>query len=497
MGSSKRLVAFLGFVGVVAATVTASMTAEAARPQGPTPASQNVIVSGGNPYPATDAGFSAALASAGTNGVVLIPAGVTLMLTSGHSIVTSGLTLRCEPGALIQTAVPDADPIEVRASDVAIEECHFQFVSGATDAVILPNSVSRVHILRNIFEGYPGGGANTTLGIGNRTNVSSATAVTDVEVTFNTFLDDCGEVVNIQDYVLRADVSHNTFTACATPLNNPLINAQNSDNGTVISDLYVVANQIINAGGGDCVQVQQLTSLAITNVHVDGNTCQLSTIAGHGNGTGYSTAGVTNGTVTHNTFDANGQAFAGGNAPFELVNTVNVAETGNACALGSQARTAACFTAIAYSGSLTGNTIAANQGSFSYTGSSVGPLCMQFYTAGTFPVLARNVVAGNFCDLSASTGPVEGIAFQAAAGTISSNYAVANTLAGPGGTLNSGGIILANDGGALSLNVVVENQMFGFTYPYSQSVASPMSIRGLCTSCVDALTVAFVSGHVP
>jgi len=473
------------------------MAAAAAAPNGRTDASQDVILSNGNQYPATDAGFSAALAGAGTNGVVLIPGGVTLTLTSGHSIVTSGLTLRCEPAALIQTAVPGVNPIEVRASDVAIEECHFQYSSGATDAVVLPNSVSRVHILRNVFEDYPAGGANTTLFIGNRTNASLATAVTDVEVTFNTFLNDCGDVVNIQDYVLRADVSHNVFTACATPLNHPLINAQNSDNGTVISDLYVVANQISNAGGGDCVQVQQLTSLAITNVHVDGNTCQLATIPGHGNGTGYSTAGVTNGTVSHNTFDANGQAFAGGNAPFELVNTVNVAETGNACALGSQARTAACFTAIAYSGSLTGNTIAANQGSFSYTGSSVGPLCMQFYTAGTFPVLARNVVAGNFCDLSASTGPVEGIAFQAAAGTISSNYAVANTLAGPGGTLNSGGIILANDGGALSLNVVVENQMFGFTYPYSQSVASPMSIRGLCTSCVDALTVAFVSGHVP
>ena len=496
MGSWKRVVAFLGIAGVLAAIVASGLTASAGM-NGPTPASQNVILSNNNPYPATDAGFTAALAAAGTNGTVTIPAGVTLTLTSGHSIFAGGLTLRCEPGAFIRTAVAGADPIDVRASDVAIEECHFQYSSGATDAVILPNSVARIHILRNTFEGYPGGGANTTVGIGNRTNVSLATAVTDVEVTFNTFQDDCGEVVNLQDYVLRADVSHNVFTACATPLNNPLINAQNSDSGTVISDLYVVANQISNAGGGDCVQVQQLTSLAITNVHVDGNTCQLSTIAGHGNGTGYSTAGVTNGTVTHNTFDANGQTFDGGNAPFELVNTINVAETGNECALGTQPGAAACFTAIAYGGNLTGNTIAANKGSLRYTGSSVGPMCMQFYTAGTFPELTRNVIVGNICDLSSSTGPVEGMVFQTTAGTMTSNYAVANTMAGPGGGYNSGGIILANNGGAMSLNVVVENQLFGFTYPYSQSVVSPKSIKGLCTTCVDALTVAYVSGHVP
>jgi hypothetical protein len=411
-------------------------------------------------------------------------AGITL--SANFTMNRALTTVTCELGAVIKTAVSSLDPIVIAADDTRITECAFTYSSGSTGAIQITNSVSRVELDHNVFENYPDGGTNSAIFVGDRTNTTLSSAVTDAKVTDNLFLNNSGSDINIQDYVLRVLISHNRIVTGTVDVNNPLINAQTSDSNTSIRGLIISSNIMSNGLGGDCIQIQQLseTGTSISGVTVSSNVCILQATTG----TGYSMAGVTGLSFVGNTFDANGENMAGMvNAPFEFVNVKNGTESGNSATLGTQSGNLGfIYTVIGNGGSSLNDAFTGNTASIAYTGTGISG-CWDVVVAAANSTVSRNTFTGNGCDLTGSTGKVAGFYLQSAnaLATVNSNFVTENNFIGAAVT-GDAGICVEHDSGTMVHNVIGPNNVFNFHLQYCQNFGAQTS--GLPVSALDALT---------
>jgi hypothetical protein len=112
-------------------------------------------------YPCTQRSLTSAIAAAGVNGTVIVPADTTISVTSSMSLSVNGLTFHCAPGATLSTAVPKAAAFYIgEASDVTVEGCHFKYSSGAHVAFAVTNTTSHIRLVNNLFDGFPAGNGN-------------------------------------------------------------------------------------------------------------------------------------------------------------------------------------------------------------------------------------------------------------------------------------------------------------------------------------------------
>jgi hypothetical protein len=443
-------------------------------------------------YPCTQMGLEDAVAAAGVNGTVIVPAHQTISVTSGMSLSVNGLTFRCQPGATLLTAVQVGNPFYIGAvHDVTVEGCHFRYSSGVQVALVISNSAVHVHFSDNIVDGYPAGGANIAIAIGDRTNTTVATANADVSVEGNVFIGDCGNQIDVADYNLRVSINSNLFLPCAAGENNEVINAQTTDSGTVIQALHIQDNMMWNESGGDCVQVQPLSGglLSITEVTVTHNVCVL--MAGGGSGTGYSLSGE-HIAATANLFTSNGESFAGDNPPFEIINCVHCSETRDVADMGNQSGPVVVFSA----GSInTGNSIddkfTGNVCRIAERGAGSAACFMAgASSAGTISGLnfSRNIV-----DMSGSTsaGMLRGIWIQcnnAAAGCVRGTVS-GNDLKGPNGKGTEQGVVIERDAGTMSKWIVDANFYSGWPTKLTYTpgtiarIRSPLPVSSHCKHC--------------
>lgn len=408
-----------------------------------------------------------------------------ITLSSTFTLSRAETTITCEPGAVITTGVPSgSDSIYVTANDTRVTQCTFNASTG-TDAIDIPKSVSRVSIDHNLFENYPDGGADTVIFVGNRANSAASEVVTDIAVTDNMFLNNAGDDVDIQDYVSRVVVSKNRIVSTVTNANNPLVNAQTTDSDTVIQGLVVSDNIMSNGMAADCVQIQQLSGNPISDVTVSGNVCTLQESAS--GGTGYSMAGITVLSSVGNIFDANGQAFGGGNAPFEFVNVQYGTESNNSALLGTQSTAHGyIFTVIGSGGSSLNDTFSGNSASVAYTGTGTfGCWFAGSSTAGS--TVSRNSFTGNTCDLTGSTGKVAGFFMQASnsSATVNNNFVSENNFIGTDVT-GDAGICVEHDSGTMAHIVIGPNNLYNFHLSYCQNWGAQSA--GLPSSVIDPLT---------
>ena len=414
-----------------------------------------------------------------------------LSLTSTFTISRAQTILEGEGYATITTNVPSVDPIDISANDVEIRGLNVLWGSGTTCGIVIPNTVSRVYIHGNYFQNFPSGGCGTAVGIGNKTNTGSATELTDIKVEDNFFLNDAGYDVNGQDFILRAKVANNFIVTAASAANNQIINFQTSDASTTEQDISITGNLMWNALGGDCVQVQQLSGNAIQGLDLEDNKCWLSGITSHGNGSGYSIAGVTGFTRSGNYFDANGVNYAGGNAPFEIINSSFGSASGDVAAMGTQSGSSfSIFTVLGNTGNTVGVNLVGETCSAAFTGTGTTDGFFLGVSTASSSVI-RSSVKSSTCDFTGSTGKVAGAEMQAnnASATVSNNAFSGLNLIGTNVT-GDAGIVVEKDFGTMANNIVGGNQVVNFHLPYSSNLGGQ-------TVGLDPTTVtspAFASG---
>lgn len=325
--------------------------------------------------------------------------------------------IQCPAGAILSTAVQRAAPVTVSANGIQITGCEFQYSSGVGSTVVLiPHSVNHTTVSHDVFRNYLG--LPSYLGIirlGNRTNRNAETAITDVSIIGNQFLNVDPDVINLQDNVFRVTISNNVIATDISRSNSPTINAQTPDPGSALESITVTNNSISKGTQNDCIQIQKLTDRSvIQNVTVSGNTCRLQPNAGAGTGaTGYSMVGIAGLVETGNVFEGYGQLITG-NAPFEVANCQRATSSHNVANLGTADANVTAFTvigtqrALVRDVSLTGNSV-----SMTVRGSAQGS-CYHVYAARQARV-EQVTLTGNSCDLSGSTtgGALHGIWIQA------------------------------------------------------------------------------------
>lgn len=434
----------------------------------------NVTYFDGVTFPHTNAGLAAVISAAGVDGTIDIPSDAIISVTSPHSFL-KGQHVVCHSGATFNLNVTAGFPFQLsHTSNFTITGCTFNWQTGTISAIALQNTVSHVRIDKNQFEGFPSGGANTIIFIGDRTNITSAMQVSDVVVTDNIFKNFSSNGVNIQNSVSNVTVSGNYFFTDTTTDNNIAINAQTSDAGTVITNITISGNHISNGMGGDCVQVQRINGDIIHAVVVSGNSCVFM-----GPSNGYSMAGIDGLAETGNVLVANSYGLSVGNAAFELANVTNGYETGNKATLGLQSSNIdyIIFSVIAPRGLTANNTVEGNSASIRFSGNQTAQ-CIFIGATDPNGVVKQNIISNNTCDFAGSVGKTAGIFVQAASTTarisqniIRRNLAIGNNVEG------DCGICIENDAGTMSANAIGLNHIVHFHLDYGSNfggqVAAP------------------------
>lgn len=340
-----------------------------------------------------------------------------LLLSSPLVIRRPDTTIRCTSGATISTDVRNGAPITVRAGGFQLTGCMLDYSGGVGNTVVaVPHSVSHVTIDHNVFRNYVGRPSYVgVVHLGNRTNRSVGTAVTDVRITNNQFLNVDPMAINLQDDVFRVTISNNVIATDVSRSNSPTINAQTSDPDAALESITITNNEISKGTHNNCFQVQNLAygNATIQNVTVSGNACRLKPNAGAGTGaSGYSMAGIVGLTETGNVFKGNGQTISG-NAPFELVSCQRVMSSQNIAMVGNAISRVNVFTIIGSRSAVSRDvTLRGDFASMAVHGTASGS-CYHVY-ADQGARMEHVMLTGDSCDLSGSRtrGTLRGIWVQ-------------------------------------------------------------------------------------
>lgn len=408
------------------------------------------------------------------------------------TITRTQTSIECEPGTTItQNVSGGLDSIDISASHGHIQGC--AFVAGTSiDSIVIVSTVADWDISANSFSRFPASGGNAIIFVGNRTNLSLGAAVTDIRIHDNRFTENSAVHVNIQDYAMRISVSNNTVVTASFTGNNPVINAQTSDSGTVIQDLNVSGNIIFNGIASDCVQAQRLSGNQLEDVTVTGNHC---IVQSGGSGTGYSLAGIEGYTETGNIFDSTASPSAGtGNAPFESVNNSNGTESGNTAYLGTNRMSGEsfAFTLIANGGTESNITVVGNAVQLQYSGGGTGG-CFYVGTSTTSAVSSVSL-HGNNCYLTGSTGKAVGVWVQSNSSSASvTNTSIAQNNWFGADVTGDAGIAVEKDAGTLTGTYVGPNLITNFHLVYSSNLGAQTS--GLLPAQIGYSTIPDANGN--
>jgi parallel beta-helix repeat protein len=210
--------------------------------------------------------------------------------------------------------------------------------------------------------------------------------------------------------------------------------------GTSASALTVSGNTI-TAGNTFCVEIGGFGGNAPSNFNVANNVCTQGAVSGTVYG-GYSLANATSGTLTGNTYNANGVTVAGGAGGIELAaGTTKIAATGNVI-LGTSTL-ATC--------------IAVNQASDNTVTGNIADSCTKgiHFTTSSAVNLANNVISANHVIVSSTGGYGIYVQCNNASADCSGTTITGNQITGLG-TLGTG-VQLEQDSGTLSYTVVTGN----------------------------------------
>ena len=258
------------------------------------------------------------LEAAGSGGTCVVPAGSAITLTHPLTIKTSGTTLRCESGAVIQqgSGFDSAHLIEIEANQVTVTGCTLRGDSSATNsALVIANRVSGAIISDDTLENV----ASKNFG------VYIAQAATDFRIEGNRITTGIAgyPVYVISNWnntaVERGLIRGNTIATVGGISEDDIMIFANTP--TASASNMEVSNNVMSAGpdscatgGCFCVEVGGFGGPGPTDIVVNGNTCTATA----GINGGYSLAGTppSRYSVTGNVYDANNQKT--GIAAFEL-----------------------------------------------------------------------------------------------------------------------------------------------------------------------------------
>ncbi len=253
-----------------------------------------VVVLDGATYPWTDAGFSAALAAAGSHATVVLPPQALVTLTSAHTIADDDLTVRCEPGAAFVSGIDEVSLITIIGSSDEIFGCEFTGGSHPhSNPLFLWNS-RNARIQGNAATGFFGAiaafvylvGADSSIIQGNQCTAApgGTGCIFGEKDALNTLVKD-----NDINESLGGPDDHDITFHSTTP-------------GTSVSGTQILNNHML-AGEGFCVEIGAFGGESVDGFVISGNTCEMSA-----NGLGGYSVGSTAAfwSVVDNIFDAHG-----------------------------------------------------------------------------------------------------------------------------------------------------------------------------------------------
>jgi hypothetical protein len=411
----------------------------AAQPNGGTERPSNLngtIFVDGVTYPKTDAGFTSALAAAGTNGTVVITPGSSVSITSNHTMSAASLTVRCEPGATFSFAANVA--ITISGTADRMENCQITG-PGTGVATIAPIVISgiRVKVKGNTVTNFGNTSGNGTVAI----NAGSGHEVSNNWILNNA---DIGLFVNNQtasstisdtrienNHIGNGIIVHTT--AASSNINHTLIN------GNLI---YAAQNSNIEF----CEELGAFGGNAPNDSTSASNVCYLTASGGDG---GFSFSTANDCTETGDVFNASGFTFTV--ASFEHVILTNCTISGTVSNNGVGGNGLTCDRCS--NSTFTGNTV----NGFATGASSYG---FHLVVSGTTtPSSNDNSITGNVIVFPAAGAGI-GIWLQcnATGANCNNNVVSSNHVLGTGNA-TSQGIELENDVGTMQNNLVSENQI--------------------------------------
>lgn len=277
----------------------------------------------------TGAAIASAITAAGTGGVVELTCG-TYSYTSTLTLLSRQTLRSASPGCAILSKGANTYAVDIAVNDVTVEGITFEgnynqgANSGTTDkGIYVHGGASRIKIKDNKFLNHESGAI-----------VMTDTAY--VTVADNYFEGNSGDSVSGTPTIFA---NYNTYYHRVTG-NKILMRAGGSHgigyhtelNTQTMHDVVIDHNEIVNAGGGYCIEVGSFASGGTdtqrpNNVTVDGNTCYQT--ANNGSG-GYSFDWVSMSSIVNNKYQAvTGLTFPVANAAIESVNGRNVVISNN------------------------------------------------------------------------------------------------------------------------------------------------------------------------
>jgi hypothetical protein len=303
-------------LGVSGASAAPRQVVRRIRPIPVAPSGRLVILDGVN-YPWTDAGFSAALAAAGSNATVLLPANAAVTLTSPHTIADDDVTIRCDPGAAFVSGINQTNLITITGTNDGILDCEFLAGSSPYSNPLFLWKSDNARLQNNVASGFVGDstsfvylvGAESSVIRGNQCTVAlaGASCIFGEKDAVNTVVE-----ANELDESLGGPADH-------------AITFHSTTAGESVSGTQILNNRIL-AGQGFCVEIGAFGGEPANGFVISGNTC---TMNANGLG-GYSVgSAATFWSVANNTFDANG--FIPSIACLEVAGASDGILLGNSC----------------------------------------------------------------------------------------------------------------------------------------------------------------------
>jgi hypothetical protein len=280
-------------------------------------APSNTVILGSADFPATDAGFGAALAADASGGTVLLPAGTVITLTSAHVIASGGIAIDCAADAGFVSGVNEVNLITISGSGDRILGCHFWAGADPMSNPLFLYDSTDARIERDSASGFQGLTASFVYLVGARSSTISDNYCFSGSEGASCIFGEKGAVdtlvqSNNLDETLGAGGSH-------------AITFHSTDSGETVDRTKILSNQIV-AGPAFCVEMGAFGGDPPQGVVISANTCLMST---NGLG-GYSVGSDANfWTVSNNTFDSNG--FQPSISCIEVAGAADGTVAGNSC----------------------------------------------------------------------------------------------------------------------------------------------------------------------
>ena len=272
----------------------------------------------GSRYTRDDTGFANALAAVGSGGTIVIPANVSVLETTSHTLSVSNVTIRCEAGGgfTAGASLTAHGMLQVTATQDRILDCTFLPGSFAGSYPIQLNGSTQA-----VIEGDIANGFTNSNGVFVQLQDNSGTPATENVIRKNFCSQGASGGACVAGYGSSTNnrVVDNDFSGG--------IIFHSNTTGKAVSGNMAIGNRILHGiGSGFCIEVGDFGGDSPDGWVAADNFCKLFGSGTHG---GYSFVNLQGAvSVTGNTFRANGFTF--NNAALEMGTMTNgAAVTGN------------------------------------------------------------------------------------------------------------------------------------------------------------------------